>query len=253
MLCKQPQTGKGFDVHIHRPGKSLDERAAARRTGLVEHDGIDGVIFHLEALDVLPADIDDEIRLRIEMECRLEMRHRLHDPEIHFERRFDQVLAVSRHRAGTDIDPVSRQGIDFPEFIQDNVERLAVVRLVMRIQNAVIVGDQNHLRGRRTAVDSQISVPAIGMNVRKAQIALFVPGDKLVILRLIFEKRLAGDDVVAALAVPDFGDDLFHGYRVYIFRIQRRTQRHEARSILRKHRVLLVQLERPGKREAKRF
>ena len=91
------------------------------------------------------------------------------------------------------------------------------------------------------------------MDVRKAQIAALVAGDKFVVFLPIFEQRLPRHDVVAALAVPDFGDDLFHGCPVRVLRVQRRAQRHETGSVFGKYRVFFVQLQSPLERPAQRF
>ena len=106
---EQAELGKLVDLHAHRLGKGLNERAAAGRARLVEHDVVDGAVFDLKALDVLPADVDDEIYFGIEMHRRFEVRHRFHDAEIRLDGGLDEVLAVAGGRRARDADAPARQ------------------------------------------------------------------------------------------------------------------------------------------------
>ena len=63
MLSEKTELREFSDIIAQSHSKGLYERAAARGTSLVEHDAVDSFIFYLEALDVLSADIDDEIDL----------------------------------------------------------------------------------------------------------------------------------------------------------------------------------------------
>ena len=65
--ARQPQLRKFLDVIAQRIGKGLQKRAAARRTGLVQENIVDGAVADLEALDVLAADIDDKIHVGLKM------------------------------------------------------------------------------------------------------------------------------------------------------------------------------------------
>ena len=78
LLGKQTQLGKVGNVIAQRLGKRLNEGAAAGGAGLVEHDGIHRAVADLEALHVLPADVDDEIHIGVEVGGGAVMGHRLH-------------------------------------------------------------------------------------------------------------------------------------------------------------------------------
>ena len=179
------------------------------------------MILYLKAFDVLTADVDDEIRLGIEMERRFEMRHRFHDAEIRFHRGFDEIVAVPRHRARANIDAVFGKSIDLFELFHHDIERLPVIGLIMGIQNPIILRNEDHLRGSRAAVYSEVSVAAIGVNVRKRQVAALMARNKRVVFPPTFKERLSRHDVVAVSAVLDFPDDLGHGCLVRVFRVQR--------------------------------
>ena len=53
-------------VVVERVCEVLDERTAAGRAGLVQHDAVDGSVFDLNALHVLAADVEDAVHLGIE-------------------------------------------------------------------------------------------------------------------------------------------------------------------------------------------
>jgi hypothetical protein len=63
MLAADGRLGELLHGHAHGVGEVGDERAAARRAGLVEHDVLDDAILDLEALHVLPADVEDEVHV----------------------------------------------------------------------------------------------------------------------------------------------------------------------------------------------
>ena len=62
--ANRPSFAKSSIVVSQRAGERLQERAAAGGTGLVEEDVVDHAVVDLEALDILPADVDDEIDVR---------------------------------------------------------------------------------------------------------------------------------------------------------------------------------------------
>ena len=103
MLREETELRKFGDIVSKRHCKRLNERAAARRARLVEHDAVDSVILYLEALYVLSADVDDEVNIGAEVGCRLEVRDGLNDAEVNGESRFYEVLAVACDRRAPDV------------------------------------------------------------------------------------------------------------------------------------------------------
>ena len=115
MFREQPELGKFVDLHAHRPGEGLDEGTAARGARLVEHDRVDRAVLDLETLDVLPADVDDEIGLRVEIQRGFEVRDRFDDAEIRPDRRLHHIFAVARDRRAADADAPARKRIDLAQ------------------------------------------------------------------------------------------------------------------------------------------
>ena len=107
VLGKQSQAGKFLCGVAHRLGKGLDKGAAAGGACLVEHDRVDGVVFNLEALDVLAADVEDKLDLRVKVLGGLEVGDGLDDAVVQMESVLDQFLAVAGGDGIADVDPVA--------------------------------------------------------------------------------------------------------------------------------------------------
>ncbi len=65
------------DVGFRDPGEALDEAAAARRAGLVEHDVLNHAVLDAQALHVLAADVQDKLNAGQERLGAAQMRDRL--------------------------------------------------------------------------------------------------------------------------------------------------------------------------------
>ena len=87
--------GKLLHITAHRFRKRLQKAAAAGRTGLIEKNIGNRMVFDFETLHILTADIDDKIHIRHEMLCGCEMRNGLHKTEVAVKCMFDQFLTVS--------------------------------------------------------------------------------------------------------------------------------------------------------------
>ena len=243
VFCKQAEFGKLVYFHAHRLGKSLDKGAAPRRARLVEHDVVDGAVFDFKALDVLPADVDDEIHFGVEMHGGFEVCHRLDDAEICLEGGLHHVLAVARDRRACNADAPLAERVDLAQALGDDVQRLAVVGLIMLVQKPAIGGDEHEFCRGGTAVHAEIGVPFVFLDVRKGEVARLVAGDKFFVLFPVGKQRFARDDVVTLLHGRNAGNDLFQRERLHVLRIQRRADGHEAGRVFGENRVLAVQMK----------
>ena len=80
LLGKQAQAREVGDAIAQGLGEGLDKGAAAGGAGLVEHDGVHRAVADLEALHVLPADVDDEVHRWLKVGGGLVVGHGLHQP-----------------------------------------------------------------------------------------------------------------------------------------------------------------------------
>ena len=88
--------GEVLHRHAHGVGKSADERAAARRAGLVEHDVLDDAVLHAQALHVLAAHVEDELDAGKHLVGAAQVRDGLDLAGVGMERLDEQALAVAR-------------------------------------------------------------------------------------------------------------------------------------------------------------
>ena len=112
MLGKEAHLGKVRDGVAQGFGKGLDEGAAAGGAGLVEQNRIDRPVADLEALHVLPADVDDEVHVGGEVAGGVEMGHRFDQAQVTGEGVLDEVLAVAGDGGPADRNAVAALGVD---------------------------------------------------------------------------------------------------------------------------------------------
>ena len=136
-VCKQPQRGKLLDVVAQRLRKGLQKAAAAGGAGLVQEDVADGAILDLEALHVLPADINDEVHVRHKVLGSGKMRHRFHQTVIAAEGVLYQLLAVA---GGGNAGHLQSRVllIDLEQLLPDEGQRVAEVGLIVGVQDLAL-------------------------------------------------------------------------------------------------------------------
>ena len=127
MLCEKSQLREFRNVIAQSHGEGLYEGSAARGAGLVEHDAVDAAVFDLEALDVLTADVDDEVNVGAEVSCGLEMGHCLNDTVVDGEAGLDQVLAVAGNCRAPDVHLGAKLCVDPLQLSCDLVQRLSLI------------------------------------------------------------------------------------------------------------------------------
>ena len=157
--------GKFRSGKAHALCKGFQERAAAGGAGFVEHDGIDGTVCDAEALDVLSADIEDEIDFGEEVFCCGEMRDGFDNPKIYAEGTLDELLSISRDSRSAERDAVAAEGIDLLQLSADNLHGIALIGVVILVQQCVVLTDDNELCRCGAAVDAEPCTSCVGCNV----------------------------------------------------------------------------------------
>ena len=186
---EEPLGGKLLDAHVHGLGKRLDKRAAARGTGLVEHDAVDGAMADAEALDVLPADVQNEVHVRAKVARSHEVGDGLHHADVHMEGVADEVLAVAGHGAAEDGHAPLRAAVDLAQFAAHDLHGIAVVGGVVGIQKLLVFRNERQLRGGAAAVDAQIGPAAIGGKLRARHGGAGVAGGEGGVFGLVRKQR----------------------------------------------------------------
>ena len=180
----EPLFGKLRHIAAHGPGEGLDKRPAPGGARLVEHDGVDGPVFDLEALDVLPADIQNKVHLGTEILGGGVVGDGLHHPPVHAEGGFNQLLAVACHGAAADGHPVPAETVDGLQLLPDDPHRVPPVGAVVGIQQLLFRAEQGHLCGGAAAVDAQPGPAAVAGDVPAGHAGGGVAGAERLIVRL---------------------------------------------------------------------
>ena len=192
VLGEQAQLGEVRDGIAQGFGEGLNEGAAAGGAGLVEHDGVHRLVADLEAFHVLAADVDDKIHLRLEMGGGTVMGHRFHQAQVTGEGIFDQVLAIAGDRCSPDLDAVSAHGVDGPQLLQHDGHRVALVGVVIGIQQAAVLCDEGQLGGGGAGVNAQPGGAAVGLDVGLGRALGVVTGAEGAVLAHIPEQGRHG-------------------------------------------------------------
>lgn len=146
-------------VYAQRRREVLEERSASRRASLVDRDvGYDAAV-EPDGLHVLPADVQDEVRIRFDGAGRGRVRDGFDRVAVGMVGMLEQRLAIPRRAAGDDIEPDARLGIPVAqrhERIGADAERLALIGRIEFIDQALALIDEREFRGGGSRIDAQI-------------------------------------------------------------------------------------------------
>ena len=244
LLGEQPQLGEVGDGIAQGLGKGLDEGAAAGGACLVEHDGVHRTVADLKALHVLAADVDDKVHVRPEVGRRLIVGHGLHQAQIAGEGVFDQVLAIAGDGCAFYLDAVPAQGVDLFQLLQHDGHRVALVGVVVGIQQSAVGGDQGQLGGGGPGVDAQPGGAGIGLGVHLRGVVGVVPGTEGVILLLAVEEGGHGVHRRGGLhALLQLFQHILEGSGGIVGGAQGRAHGGEAVAVLGEYGVVGIQLQ----------
>ena len=239
-------SGKLRHITAHGLGEGLDERPAAGGAGLVEHNRINGSVQDLEALDVLPADVENEIHLRAEVLGGGVVGDGLHHALVHAESGADELLAVAGNGAAPDGDPAGAEAVDVFQLLPDDLHRVAPVGAVVGVEQLPILPQQGRFRSGTAAVDAQPRAAGVVRDVPAGDVAPGVAGPEGRVVLLGGEEGrkqvLPRADRRAGLDLPAEG---IHGVGPPgVLAVEGRAHGHGKASVLREHRLLVRQLQR---------
>ena len=141
---------------VERAGESADERAAARRTGLVHLYPVDDSPVGEDGLHVLSADVEYERHVAGDVARGHVVGHGLDDARAHAEGGLDEVLAVAGARphhlqfaAG-----LPAAGLQLPQPLGHGPNGIALVVVIIVEHHLSLSVERHYLCGGRTAVDA---------------------------------------------------------------------------------------------------
>ena len=157
--------GKGLGRVAEGTGKVFDEGAAAGGAGLIQEHRIHGAVSELDALHVLPADIQYAVNLRVEESRRRAVGDGLHFALIQGKGGFEQALAVAG-RAGAH-DPRAF-GHDLTQTLDGGNRGFDGVSLVGGVEGEEklpLSADEGKLRRGGARVDAEEAVAPVGFEI----------------------------------------------------------------------------------------
>ena len=189
MFSRKTKHRKFRGRHSKRISEILDKRAAARRASLVKQNALDFAVFHAHTLHILTADVQNELRAGQDFIRGFIVRHSFNLAEIRRERRLYQMLAVARRTSLRNVRALGKQAVNLFQYAYYRFERVAVVIVVVRIENFSVFVKQNRLRRRRTRVNSKITSALMLRKLRRRDNRLRVALAERFKLLLVRKKR----------------------------------------------------------------
>ena len=245
---KQSQSGKFRDAHTESVGNRLYKRTAAGRARFVKHDIVYRFVLDFETLDVLTADVDNEIYVGTKFQRRGKVRNSFDNAEIEFKSRFQKFFPVARYRRRHYLYSVAHERIKLFQFFGHDVQRPPYVLSVMAEKNFAILAQQYHFRSGGTCVDAQICFSRVCCDILSFHVGSRVAADKLVVFFMRGKKRSGGKNAFVGLRVEYLVQNVFGVFPVCIScRVKRCPVSHEARRKVGKNRVFGTKTQSLGK------
>ena len=185
----------------------------------------------MEALDILSADVDDEVHVGLQRARRDEVRHGLHQPRVHAEGVLHQLLAVAGGRATRDGD-LRIALVDAVDELPDHRDRVALVGPVPVHQQLAVLGHQHGLDRGGAGVHAQIGPARIRGRIAARHGGQTVALQERIVRLPALEQRPVGVIVARTPALGEAPDQLIHGQRAALAG-ERRAQCHVIQRIAR--------------------
>ena len=150
-----------LDLVAQSFGRALQEVSIARRALRVELEVFDATVFQDDELDVLPAHVDDDVRILVELHRRLGVRHGLDQRYVGLEHIVQDVFGVTGGAHAENIE-VRALGLDLlanrREHVDGVLDRIAIRKLIGLAQDIARLREQHGFGGSRSAIDADEAV-----------------------------------------------------------------------------------------------
>ena len=254
MLAADGRLGELLHGHAHGVGEVGDERPTARRAGLVEHDVLDDAVLDLEALHVLPADVEDEVHVGHEGLGAAEVGDGLDLAGVGLERLDEDALAVARGGHMTDGAALGEMVVDVVHDLARGAENVAVVVVVPGVEQLARLADHGGLHRGRARVDADEHAAVVAVEGALGHDLGVMAGLEVLVVLLGGEERVQARDLgsLGVTEVVEAVDDLGEGDVAVRLAGEGGTRGDEEVGVFGDDAVLLVEVERLVEALAKR-
>ena len=179
--------GKPFGAVTEGIGKVFDEGAAAGGAGFVQQYGVHAAVFQLDALHILPADVQHAVHLRVKKRGGGAVGDGFHLALVQTESRFQEGFSVACGAGAGDVRALGQLVPETRHGIHGGADGIALIVRVVGKEKLAVAADERHLRGGGTGVNAEETVTPIpgqalpaddGFAVAGAERLMVFPGGK---------------------------------------------------------------------------
>ena len=175
--------------HAEGVGKVFKERAAAGRAGLVQKHRVHRAVLELDALHVLPADIEHAVDLRVEKRGGGAVGDGLDLALVEREGGFEQCLTVARGAGARDARARGQKPAQRADGLHSGLDGVALVVRIERPEKLALFAHERELRRGRARVEAEKAVAIIRCKIAARHDRRMVTGAEGLEVGFVFKER----------------------------------------------------------------
>ena len=158
---KQRFLGKSLGAVAQGIGEVFDEGAAAGGAGFVQQNSVHAAVFQLDALHILPADVQHAVHLRVKKRGGGAVGDGFHLALVQTESRFQEGFSVACGAGAGDVRALGQLVPETRHGIHGGADGIALIVGVIGKEKLAVAADERHLRGGGTGVNAEETVALI--------------------------------------------------------------------------------------------
>ena len=153
--------GKPFCAVAKGIGEVFDEGAAPGGAGFVQQNSVHAAVFQLDALHVLPADVQHAVHLRVKKRGGGAVGDGLHLAFVQAEGGFQEGFSVARGAGAGDVRALGQLVPEPCHGLHGGTDGVTLIVCVVGEEKLTVAADKRHLRGGGTGVNAQEALAPI--------------------------------------------------------------------------------------------
>ena len=153
--------GKPFCAVAQGIGKVFDEGAAPGGAGFVQQNSVHAAVFQLDALHILPADVQHAVHLRVKKSGGGAVGDGFHLALVQTESRFQEGFSVACGAGAGDVRALGQLVPESCHGLHGGADGIALIVGVIGKEKLAVAADERHLRGGGTGVNAEETVTPI--------------------------------------------------------------------------------------------